>query len=80
MYKWKNIWFLTMQADYQMGNLNSTILYLNVSKYLGLTFCSSGSIMFAQEELYNKASKAYSKLSKRPPFIKSWASYKYACI
>ena len=53
-----------MQADYQMGNLNSTILYLNVFKYLGLTFCSSGSFMFAQEELYSKASKAYFKLSK----------------
>ena len=33
-------------------------------KYLGLTFCSSGSFMYAQEELYNKALKAYFKLSK----------------
>ena len=58
--------------------LNNTVLEcVNRYKYLGLTFCSSGSFMYAQEELYNKASKAYFKLSKD---IKSWASYKYACI
>ena len=60
--------------------LNNTVLEcVHRYKYLGLTFCSSGSFMYAQEELYNTASKAYFKL-KRPPFIKSWASYKYAFI
>jgi hypothetical protein len=45
--------------------LNNTVLEcVHRYKYLGLTFCSSGSFMYAQEELYNKASKAYFKLSK----------------
>jgi hypothetical protein len=44
-------------------DLEALSLKLNY-KYLGLTFCSSGSFMYAQEELYNKASKAYFKLSK----------------
>lgn len=33
-------------------------------KYLGITFCSSGSFTIAQEELYKKALKAYFKFSK----------------
>jgi hypothetical protein len=35
--------------------LNNTVLEcVHRYKYLGLTFCSSGSFMYAQEELYNK--------------------------
>ena len=33
-------------------------------KYLGITFCASGSFALAQRELYNKALKAYHKLRK----------------
>jgi hypothetical protein len=47
--------------------LNNTVLEcVHRYKYLGLTFFSSGSFMYAQEELYNKASKAYFKVSKDP--------------
>ena len=33
-------------------------------KYLGITFCSSGSFSYAQDELYKKGLKAYFKLCK----------------
>ena len=33
-------------------------------KYLGITFCSSGSFSYAQNELYQKGLKAYFKLCK----------------
>ena len=93
-YSWQILWWLvstvnTQKTKIMVSNnagrlsnvqfkLNNTVLEcVHRYKYLGLTFCSSGSFMYAQEELYNKASKAYFKLSKD---IKSWASYKYACI
>ena len=48
-----------------MFKLDNTVLEcVNKYKYLGVTFCASGSFTHAQEELYKKATKAYFKLSK----------------
>ena len=51
---------ITQKFTFNNDNIDCVQQY----KYLGITFCASGTFSHAQKELYNKALKAYHKLRR----------------